>query len=643
MLSYVRKHADSWMIKSIIYMIAFAFVGTVFYSWGMGGSADFKGDVVAEVQDQEIHFGEYEKTFNNLIDVYRQQFGSRFSQDYIAKLDLKNVALDGLIKNKLLLAEARKQNIRVSDKELIDHIQKIPAFQRDKKFSRNVYMNFLKFRRLSPKEFETAQRRNLTIEKLENLVKKQAKVSASEVLEAYKREENKVKLDYISIPESHFKINEDPNEEEIQEYYNKNKSNFEIQEQTNFQFVKLEYKSFEGEVQIHEEDIDDYYKSNIGKYRVEEQFKASHILFRVPASNNSSGDEKDDAEDENKVKAKEKANDILLKIQANEDFAELAKVHSDDSGTKSRGGDLGTFPKGTMVKEFENALIKLKPGEVSQPVLSPFGYHLIKLEENIESRVKTLEEVKESIEKELKSRKSRQRARRVLKHINKNIDLDQDLARGAKEKGVEVETTGFITRSIHDVPKIGIVPEFYNAAFTLDKEKVSEPIHTAEASYLIKIAETKEPYIPSLEDVKEKIIEKVKEEKNKKLTKENVEVFAEQIKKNKDILPVAESLKFVIQHTPFFGIDDSIPGIGDLQELKEKAFALSNGEVTAVFARRAHYLIKIAETKKAQEPDEANKERLYKARQLAKGEIFYSNWYDKLNENAVVKKYPEFL
>ncbi len=642
MLSLVRKHADSWMIKSIIWLIAFAFVGTVFYSWGMGGSVESRGEVVAKVQGQKIRFGEYEKTFNDLIDIYRQQFGSRFSQDMIARLDLKNVALDGLIKNKLLLSEAKAQNIRISDKELIDHIQKIPAFQRDKKFDRNVYMNFLRFRRLSPKEFEDAQRKNLTIEKLENLVKEQAKVSSVEIIEAYQREENKVKLDYISIPETHFKVTEEPKEEEIQKYYDKNKSDFKVQEQTNFQFVKLDYKNYEEKVQIHEEDIDDYYKNNIGKYRVEEQFKASHILFRIPASNNSSNEESD-KEDENKTKAKEKANDILLKIQAGEDFAELAKVNSDDSGTKNRGGDLGTFPKGAMVQEFEKALMKLKPGEVSQPVLSPFGYHLIKLGERIESRVKTLDEVKESIEKDLKARKARQRARRILKYISKGLESDQDLARAAKANEVEVDTTGFITRNNHDVPKIGIVAEFYNAAFTLNKDRVSEPVHTAEASYLIKISGVKEPYIPGLKDVKEKVIEKVKEEKNKTLTKENVDVFTGQIEKNKDISKVAESLKFVVQHTPFFGIDDSIPGIGDLQELKEKAFSLAKGEVAAVFARRAFYLFKIAETQNAEDPDELSKERLYKARQQAKGEIFYANWYDKLNEKAQIQRFPEFL
>ena len=131
--------------------------------------------------------------------------------------------------------------------------------------------------------------------------------------------------------------------------------------------------------------------------------------------------------------------------------------------------------------------------------------------------------------------------------------------------------------------------------------------------------------------------------KNKTLTKENVNVFDAQIKKNKDILKVAQSLKFVVQHTPFFSIDDSIPGIGDLQELKEKAFSLSKGEVATVFARRAFYLFKLAEAQKAQEPDKLNKNRLYNSIQQAKGETFYSNWYEKLNEKAEIQKRPELL
>ena len=132
MLSIIREHADSWMIKAILWLIIFAFVGTIFYSWGMGGSASSGGGVIATVNGQKILQAEYERNFNNLVNFYRQQFRNQFSNDMIKKLDLKNQTLQALIQKKILLIEANKQNIQVSDEEVISHIKKLPSFQNDK-------------------------------------------------------------------------------------------------------------------------------------------------------------------------------------------------------------------------------------------------------------------------------------------------------------------------------------------------------------------------------------------------------------------------------------------------------------------------------------------------------------------------------
>ena len=118
MLSLIREHADSWMIKAILWLIIFAFVGTIFYSWGMGGSTSSGGGVIATVNGQKILQAEYERNFNNLVNFYRQQFRSQFSNDMIKKLDLKNQTLQSLIQKKILLIEAKKQNIQVSDEEV---------------------------------------------------------------------------------------------------------------------------------------------------------------------------------------------------------------------------------------------------------------------------------------------------------------------------------------------------------------------------------------------------------------------------------------------------------------------------------------------------------------------------------------------
>ena len=142
MLSIIREHADSWMIKAILWLIIFAFIGTIFYSWGMGGSANSGGGVLASVNGQKILQGEYERTFNNIVDFYRQQFRNQFSNDLIKQLDLKNQALEALIQKKILLLEAKNQNIQVSDEEVVSQIKNFPLFQDNKNFSETAYRNY---------------------------------------------------------------------------------------------------------------------------------------------------------------------------------------------------------------------------------------------------------------------------------------------------------------------------------------------------------------------------------------------------------------------------------------------------------------------------------------------------------------------
>ena len=180
MLSTIREHADSWLIKGILWLIIIAFVGTIFYSWGMGGASGSAGGTIATVAGEKIYQQEYERTFNNLVDFYRQQFRNQFTNEMIKKLGLKTQALEALIQKKLLLLEAEKQNLRVSDAELISHIRSLPVFQNDKKFSKKAYDGYLQSQRTSPRDFEDNQRQALILDKLEKLFRTGSKVSQGE-------------------------------------------------------------------------------------------------------------------------------------------------------------------------------------------------------------------------------------------------------------------------------------------------------------------------------------------------------------------------------------------------------------------------------------------------------------------------------
>ena len=147
MLRTIREHADSWLIKSILWLIVFAFIGTIFYSWGMGGASGSAGGVVATVDGTKITQVEYERTFNNLINFYREQFKNQFSEELIQELKLKTQALDILVQKKLLILKADELSILVSDEEVIERVHSLPAFQKNKLFNHTVYQNFLKFKK----------------------------------------------------------------------------------------------------------------------------------------------------------------------------------------------------------------------------------------------------------------------------------------------------------------------------------------------------------------------------------------------------------------------------------------------------------------------------------------------------------------
>ena len=360
MLSIIREHADSWMIKSILWLIIIAFVGTVFYSWGMGGASGSGGGAIATVEGGKIYQQEYDRTFNNLVDFYRQQFKSQFTTEMIKKLGLKTQALEALIQKKLLLLEAEKQNLRVSDAELISHIRSLPVFQSDRKFSKRSYDGYLQSQRISHRDFENNQRQALILDKLEKLFRTSSKVSQSEIREAFVNEEEKAKLDYVRFNSDHFQVEKSFTDQELNDFFQANKKQFEIPPQIRVEYVKLEPKTYLAQIEPRDEDIEDYYQTKIADFRVEKKYRASHVLVNIKSSEiegNASPEEKQkQAED----KAKALATELREKIKAGADFGEIAKKHSDDPGSGPKGGSLGEFPKGTMVSAFETALNKLE-------------------------------------------------------------------------------------------------------------------------------------------------------------------------------------------------------------------------------------------------------------------------------------------
>jgi len=636
MLNYIRKQSDSWLIKSILWSIVVAFVATIFFSWGMGGPTGGRSGTLATVQGKEIRLAEYDRYYNNLINFYRDQFKGQFSEEIIKNLDLKNSALDALIQKKLLLLEAERLGIHVSDQELAERITTIPAFQKDNVFNKTYYEIYLTQNRLSTSKFEEGQRELMVMEKVEQLVKSNTQVSESEVQEAFRKEQEKVKFRYIEFSKDHFKA-PPPTDENLKKFFEANQKQFEIPEQIKVEYVKLTPKSLENSIDIREDDLQDYYEKHNGEFFVKKQYTASHILIRsdsLPPSDGLSDSEKEKILNDLDDKTKAKAEEILKKIRDGADFGEMAKKHSGDTASGAKGGSLGQFPQGDMVPEFESALDKLKPGEIGEPVKTVFGHHLIKLDKVEEERTKPLEEVKEEITKTLKAMKSRQRVRRTIKKISNEAKTDNDLTRAALKFNSETTLSEFFSSENHDLTKIGVVPEFFNAAFSLRNQEVSFPINTPEASYLIKVVERKPPQLPKLEDVVSEVTQELVLQKTSSLTLEKFKVLGQRLNTQKDLDAIAAELGLEVEETPLFSLTNSIPGIGNIQAIKDAVSQLSLGQTTSASSRLSNFLIQLMERKAAGSPTPDQTKDLYARLKQEKSSHVFQEWLENMKEKA---------
>jgi len=636
MLSIIREHADSWMIKAILWLIIFAFVGTIFYSWGMGGSASSGGGIIATVNGQKIPQAEYERNFNNLVNFYRQQFRNQFSNDMIKKLDLKNQTLQSLIQKKILLIEAKKQNIQVSDEEVISHIKNLPSFQNDKKFSETAYRNYIKFQRLTPSEFEESQREILLLEKLEKLFRTHSKATKSEILKEFSNQEDKVKLEYVRFTSNHFISETKITDQALKDFFQVNKIQFEIPPQIRVKFVKIESKDYKSQIEPRDEDIEDHYQSKIADFQLKKKYKASHILINLKPSEI----EGDLSEDEKRIQADKKAqlksNELLERLKNGADFGEIAKKHSDDTASGSNGGSLGEFPKGTMVSALEKALDNLKPGEISKPILSRFGYHIIKLESVEEKRLKPLDEVKDEIIQSLKEIKARQRVKRLIKRIYMAAQQDGNLDKAADGHQLKTTETTFFSKENHNIPEIGDQPEFFKTAFILEKNKVGEPIITPEVSYILKVIEEKPKYIPELRKVQEKVKNALIESNNKTATLKKFEELKEILKGNKDLEKIVKRYGLSIRNTPFFSKSESIPGIGNIEQIKENSFAMKTGEFGSAQVRERFYLYKLVDTEKSGAPDPEQIKQITEKIKTEKKRQAFQEWIDNLKAGTEI-------
>ncbi|MEJ2333973.1 MAG: SurA N-terminal domain-containing protein, partial [Desulfobulbaceae bacterium] len=464
--------------------------------WGVGG---YRGssNSVAQVNDEVITYEEFQKAYERLANQYRDQFGGNLPKGLLESLDLEGQALEQLIQRSLLRQGAGKMGIMVSDLEVQQAVEKMEAFRSNGIFNVELYQNILSSSGMTPASFEETMRTDLLAGKVVEHLSRFAKLTPLEIDDQFAFDNEQIKIEFVSFSGTDFKDKVDTGEEQLKTYYEENKGNYMTEPQVKLQFLAFPYDTAEKSA-ISEEDLESFYRENLSRYVNPEQRSARHILIKT------SEEDSEDALAEKKNRAAQ----ILELARTGEDFAELAKQHS-EGPSAPRGGDLGFFTRGRMAKPFEDAVFSLQEGEISDIVETQFGFHIIKLEKIEPAHTKTLEEVKGEIADLLWEQKSRELAFTKATAAYENIILAGSLDKFSQESDIPVEQTDFFPRTSPEKSgsTIDMVsnPAFLNAAFSLNRGELSSLVETPQGYAIIFAADKKEPETALYEDVKEQV------------------------------------------------------------------------------------------------------------------------------------------
>ena len=416
-----------------------------FLFWGVESYRDMSGDsYVAIVEGEEIPRREYEQALRDHHERMRAMLGANFDSTMLDTFEVRNSVLERLIQQRLLYREAANNGFVVLDSQLAKAIGDIPAFQKDNKFSKQQYEELLRAQGLTPLIFESRVRQELLLQQLldgysENGFAPKAVAENVRYLSEVQREINQLQIE----PEQ-FVAQMVPEEADVNAYYEQHKTDFDLPERVRIEYLVLSLDAVAKNETVTDDAVSNYFAEHKDEFSQPEERKASHILISISS----------DASDDEKKLAHEKAEKILAQIKQNpEEFAEIAKENSDDPGSASRGGDLGFFGRGVMVKSFEDKIFSMQLDEISDIVETDFGIHIIKLTDIKEEKKQTLEEVRQQIEDKLKLQMVEGIFGEVVEDFSNVVYEQNDSLKPAAEKfELTIQLSDWITKDSTDLP-----------------------------------------------------------------------------------------------------------------------------------------------------------------------------------------------
>jgi peptidyl-prolyl cis-trans isomerase D len=460
------KSAFTWLIVvGIVVVFAINFGPGSLSKGGCGGVAGTSRAAV--VNGRIIPASDWERQYRQLYQLVRQQAGESFSRDLAEQLGLPQQAMEQIVDRELVVQEARRRGLTITRQELTRAVHAMPSFQENGQFSFDLYQESARALYGSPAKFESALKDDLLFQKMMAAVRETVKLSDAEVRAAWEGEADKVDVRFLRFPltavEPLVKVMPD----EVKAFATKEGAR-----------------------------IEQFHRENGARFDQKRKVRVRHVLAKVEPG----GDE---------GAARQKIAEAEARVKKGEDFGKVAQALSDDERTKGNGGELGFVSEGLFDDAFAAAALALQPGQVSAPVKSASGWHLLQAEEVVPAKRVSLDQARETIARELlvKDRAAalaRERAEAALAAAKAGKPL---AATKLGAQTVAPEETGPVARSTPFLPKLGDAPGLLADAFAAKEGQALPKVYDTPAGPVVAVVKRREAPDPKAFDAQRDALE----------------------------------------------------------------------------------------------------------------------------------------
>jgi peptidyl-prolyl cis-trans isomerase D len=555
-----REKSVRILLGALLVLVGLSMLTYLIPNYNSGGSTN--DVVVAEVGGEEI-------TLPQIQRVLQAQLRGRQMPPEVLPAYIPNM-IDNVINEHALAYQAKKLGFEVTDAQVGDAVRTyIPNLFQDGKFvGKDTYAAVLAQQNMTIPEFETELRRQLLITRLRDVALEGTVVTPQEIEQEYRKRNEKIKVEYVKLTPDKYKAEATPNADDIRRYYETNKAQYMQPEKRNLVVLIADQAKIEQTVNPTDADLQKAYTQNQAAFRLPEQVKVRHILLKTQG--------KPPADD---AKIKAQAEDLLKQVRNGANFAELAKKYSEDPGSSNTGGEYTVQKNGQMVKEFEDAAFRLKPGE-SEIVKTTYGYHVFQVMSHDPARLRPFEEVKAQLAADWKKQKVNEVMQQISDKAQAMLQKDpthpEKVAADLNMQMVKVDGL----EAGQPVPEIGVSPDFDQSITGLKKNEVSQPVALpGNKIALAVVTDVIPPRQSTLAEAESKIRDFIQGQRVSQLVQQHARELVDKAKSmGGDLAKAAKSMGLETKTSGEFARNGAVEGVGSASYFAE-AFRSPDGAV----------------------------------------------------------------